>query len=109
MTTRAMAPPRGPGLPPPGNRTPCRAGDTEGRFIRRLDPVEPGALPPLRRQYGFDNRSFRFRHRVLERGERRVARVPLLPDDAVRHPATGHHSGRPGGDFARPAESAPPP
>ena len=77
--TRATAPPGGPGLPPPGNRTPCRAGDTEGRFIR-----------------------------LLERGERRVARVPL-PDDAVRRPATGHHTGRPGDDFAWPAEFAPPP
>ena len=89
-------------------REPCRAGDTEGMFILHLDPVDPGALPPLRRQYGFDNRSFRFSRRALERGERCVARVPL-PDYAVRRLVTGHHSGRPGDDFAWRAEFVPPP
>ena len=88
-------------------REPCREGDTEGMFILHLDPVDPGALPPLRRQYGFDNRSFRFPQRALEQGERCVARVPL-PDYAVRRLVTGHHSGLPGDDFAWQTEFVPP-
>ena len=87
-------------------REPCRPGDTDGMFILHLDPVDRGALPPLRRQYGFDNRSFRFHHRALERGERCVARVPL-PDYAFRRLVTGHHSGLPGDDFAWQTEFVP--
>ena len=68
-------------------RDPCRPGDTEGTFLLHFDPVEPGALPPLRRRYGFDNRSFAFGRRALETGERCVARV-ALPDYAVRRVVT---------------------
>ena len=87
-------------------REPCSAGDTRGTFVLHFDPVETSALPPFRRQYGFDNRSFHFSWGVLERGERCVARVPL-PDYAIRRLVTGRHSGRPGEDFAWRAEIAP--
>ena len=88
-------------------REPCSAGDLEGMFVLHLDPVEPGALPPFRRQYGFDNRSFRFSRRALEQGERCVARVPL-PDYAIRRLVTGRHPGGAGVPFAWRTEFTPP-
>ena len=52
----------------------CRPEDREGLFVRRHDPADPG---PFRRQYGFENRSFRFRVRALDPGDPCVARVFL--------------------------------
>ena len=88
-------------------REPCSAGDLEGRFVLHLDPVEAGALPPFRRQYGFDNLSFRFPRRALEQGERCVARVPL-PGYRIRRLVTGRHPGGAGVPFAWRTEFTPP-
>ena len=88
-------------------REPCGAGDLEGLFLLHFDPVEAGALPPFRRQYGFDNRSFRFPRRALEQGERCVARVPL-PGYPIRRLVTGRHPGGAGVPFAWRTEFTPP-
>ena len=87
---------------------PCGAGATEGLFVLHLDPEDPGDLRPGRRQFGFENLSFRFSHHFLERGERSVARVSL-PDYPLRRLVTGRHPGRRGADFVWRAEIAPAP
>ena len=87
----------------------CRPEDREGLFILHLDPADPGDLGPFRRQYGFDNLSFRFHWRVLDPGERCVARV-FLPDYDLSRIVTGRHPGRRfvGAEFAWIVEFVPP-
>ena len=84
----------------------CRPEDREGLFVRRLDPADPEDLGPFRRQYGFENRSFRFRVRALDPGDPCVARV-LLPGYEIRRVVTGQRPGRSGRDFVRRVEFAP--
>ena len=38
----------------------CSPADTADRFFLHITPADPADLPPDRRQYGFDNRDFRF-------------------------------------------------
>ena len=83
-----------------------RPRDPRGVFVRRLDPPDPEDLPPARRQYGFENRSFAFDERALERGRRGVASV-RLPDYPIRRVVAGRHPGRSGRDFVRRAEFVP--
>ena len=87
----------------------CRPEDREGLFILHLDPAHPEDLGPFRRQYGFENLSFRFRRRALDLGERCVARV-FLPDYDLSRIVTGRHPGRRfvGAEFAWIAEFVPP-
>ena len=84
----------------------CRPEHREGRFVLHLDPVDPDDLPPARRQYGFENRSFSFDDRALERGDRCVAHL-RLPDYPIRRVVTGRHPGRSGRDFVWRVEFAP--
>ena len=81
-----------------------RPRDPWGVFVRRLDPRDPEDLPPARRQYGFENRSFSFDER--DRGGRGVASV-RLPDSPIRRVVPGRHPGRSGRDFVRRAEFVP--
>ena len=83
-----------------------RPRDPRGVFVRRLDPRDPEDLPPARRQYGFENRSFAFDERALDRGRRGVASV-RLPDYPIRRVVPGRHPGRSGRDFVRRVEFAP--
>ena len=71
----------------------CRPEDQEGLFILHLDPADPAALRPHRRQFGFENLDFRFEWRALDRGDPCVARV-ALPDWPIRRIVTGQHPGR---------------
>ena len=41
-------------------KEPCAAGDTAARFFLHVFPADPAELPARRREYGFDNRDFRF-------------------------------------------------
>ena len=84
----------------------CRPEDREGRFVLHLDPRDRDDLPPERRQYGFENLSFDFDDRALERGGRCVASV-RLPDYPIRRVVTGRHPGRSGRDFVWRVEFAP--
>ena len=70
----------------------CRPEDREGLFVLHLDPADPRDLPPPRRQFGFENLSFRFPDRALDLGERCVARVPL-PGYPVRRFVIARHPG----------------
>ena len=70
----------------------CRPEDREGLFVLHLDPADPRDLPPHRRQFGFENLSFRFPDRALDLGERCVARVPL-PGYPVRRFVIARHPG----------------
>ena len=79
-------------------REDCRPEHRRGLFILHFDPADARDLPPGRRQFGFDNRSFRFPERALDRGERCVARV-RFPDYAVRRLFTGRHPGPAGADW----------
>ena len=73
-------------------REECRPEDREGLFVLHLDPADPRDLPPHRRQFGFENLSFRFPDRALDLGERCVARVPL-PGYPVRRFVIARHPG----------------
>ena len=74
-------------------RNGCRPEDREGLFVLHLDPVDPEDLGPFRRQYGFENLSFRFRQRALDLGERCVARV-FLPEYPIRRMVVARHPGQ---------------
>ena len=87
-------------------REDCRPEHREGRFVLHLDPRDPDDLPPIRRPYGFENRSFSFDDRAVERGRRCVAHV-RLPDYPIRRVVTGRHPGRSGRDFVWRVEFAP--
>ena len=41
-------------------KSPCRAADTEAKFILHVVPRRRRHLPPARRPYGFDNQDFQF-------------------------------------------------
>ena len=84
----------------------CRPEDREGRFVLHLEPRDPDDLPPARRRFGFENRSFSFHERALERGGRCVAHV-RLPDYPIRRVVTGRHPGSSGRDFVWRVEFAP--
>ena len=71
----------------------CRPEDREGLFVLHLDPEDPEDLGPFRRQYGFENLSFRFRQRALDLGERCVARV-FLPEYPIRRMVVARHPGQ---------------
>lgn len=73
-------------------REECRPEDREGLFVLHLDPEDPGDLRPGRRQFGFENLSFRFFRRALDLGPRCVARA-LLPDYPVRRMVIARHPG----------------
>lgn len=69
-------------------RDECRAEDLEPQVILHLDPVEKERLPPHRRQWGFDNLSFRFRDHAWSLAGPCVAGA-RLPDYPVRRIVTG--------------------
>ena len=73
-------------------REDCRPEDREGLFVLHLDPEDPADLRPGRRQFGFENLSFRFFRRALDLGPRCVARA-LLPDYPVRRMVIARHPG----------------
>ena len=66
----------------------CRPEDLEPQVILHFDPVEKRDLPPHRRQWGFDNRSFHFRNHAYLLGDRCVAGA-VLPDYPIRRVVTG--------------------
>ena len=78
----------------------CRPEDREGTFVLHLLPADPADLPPVRKIYGFDNLSFRFRDRAWELEDRCVAGVPL-PDYPFRRLTTGRFFRRGLGDYLR--------
>ena len=87
-------------------REDCRPEHRQGLFVLHFDPADTRELPPGRRQFGFDNRSFRFPERALDRGGRCVARVQL-PEYAVRRLFTGRHPGPAGADWVWTGEFSP--
>ena len=78
----------------------CRPEHLEGTFIVHLVPEDPDDLPPHRKQYGFENRSFRFPERAWETGARCVAglRFPAYP---IRSAAVGRSFRRPDASYER--------
>ena len=58
-------------------REPCSPREVEERFFVHLYPEHADALPPARREYGFENRDFRFDERGRLEDGRCVARLPL--------------------------------
>ena len=69
-------------------REDCAPENLEGTFVLHLLPRDEADLPPHRRRYGFENRSFRFEDRALDASERCVAAV-RLPEYALRNLVTG--------------------
>ena len=69
-------------------RADCRPEDLEPQVILHLDPEETADLPPHRKEYGFDNLTFRLHDHLYERGARCVLGV-RLPDYPIRSVVTG--------------------
>ena len=76
------------------HRAPCSAGDVEARFFLHFYPEDAADLPAGRRNSGFENRDFDFRHYGDFFAEACLARVPL-PDYPISRIRTGQF--RPGG------------
>ena len=73
-------------------RLPCNENDVSARFYLHLDPVNDDDLPKHRKQYGFDNRDFRFQDIGLRSGERCIA-VRRLPGYDIAAFMTGQYTG----------------
>lgn len=69
-------------------REPCSPRDAEKRFFVHLYPEDPDALPRARREYGFENRDFRFDEAGRLQDGRCVARLSL-PDYPLTRLRTG--------------------
>ena len=78
----------------------CRPEHREGTFIVHLVPEDPDDLPPHRKPYGFENRSFLFHHRAWETGTRCVAGL-RFPDYPIRSAAVGRSFRRPDTSYER--------
>ena len=66
----------------------CRPEHRDGIFLVYLWPEDPDDLPPHRKQYGFENRSFPFARRAYETGDRCVAGI-RFPEYPVRRVSAG--------------------
>ena len=74
-------------------REPCAEDDVRARFFLHLNPVDRNDLPEKRREFGFDNLNFDFKHLGLRQGERCVA-VRHMPDYPIDSIATGQFTER---------------
>ena len=86
------------------HRAPCSAGDAEARFFLHFYPEDAADLPAGRRNSGFENRDFDFRHYGDFFAEACLARVPL-PDYPISRIRTGQF--RPGDEPSWSAEVRP--
>ena len=71
-------------------KDPCRADDLRHKFFLHLIPTDPAALPPRRRQHGFDNLDFHFASHGLY-FDGKCAAVVALPDYDIANIRTGQH------------------
>ena len=78
----------------------CRPEHREGFFIVHLWPEDPDDLPPLRKPYGFENRSFLFADRAYETGNRCVAGI-RFPEYPIRSASVGRSFRHPDGSYDR--------
>ena len=69
-------------------KEPCAAGDADARFFLHIIPVNPADLPPVWREYGFENLDFQFTDYGAYVGDRCVAEREL-PDYAIERIRTG--------------------
>ena len=78
----------------------CRPEHLEGFFIVHLWPEDPDDLPPLRKPYGFENRSFLFADRAYETGSRCVAGI-RFPEYPIRSASVGRSFRRADSSYER--------
>ena len=76
-------------------KTDCRPEHRRGTFLVHLWPADPDDLPPHSKQYGFENRFFRFPRLAYEIGERCVAGVGF-PGYPIRRALVGRSFRRAG-------------
>ena len=76
----------------------CSEDDITEKFFLALHPTDGSDLPSWRRQYGFDNRDFRFEDQAVRRGERCIAIAPL-PDYDIARIHTGQFIQRADGSY----------
>ena len=75
-------------------KEPCAAGDTAARFFLHVFPADPAELPARHREYGFDNRDFRFEDfgtRFDSRWGRTCLALVRLPGYAIASLRTGQY------------------
>ena len=77
----------------------CSADDISEKFFISLHPVDENALSDQRRQYGFDNRDFRFEDRIIRRGDRCIAITEPLPEYDIARISTGQFIQLPDGSY----------
>ena len=71
----------------------CAAEDVEAPFFLHLVPLDVGALPAERREYGFENRDFLFEQHGRQDDESCLALVPL-PGYGIAEIRTGQYVAR---------------
>ena len=71
-------------------KEPCFQADTAAKFFLHINPADAADLPGWRRQYGFDNRDFRFEWYGVMLDGKCLATVGL-PGYAVASIRTGQH------------------
>ena len=76
-------------------KAPCAPGEIADTFLLHLYPVNPGDLPEERREYGYENRDFRFGQWGTIRDGQCLASVPL-PEYPIARIHTGQYI--PGGE-----------
>ena len=76
----------------------CSADDISDKFFLAVHPANESVLSDDRRQYGYDDLSFQFHARAVQRGERCIAIAPL-PDYHIDHVHTGQYIYRADGSF----------
>ena len=76
----------------------CGADDIGDKFFLAVYPADENVLSDDRRQYGYDDFSFQFQERGVQRGERCIAIVPL-PEYAIDRIHTGQYIQLPDGSF----------
>jgi len=76
----------------------CSEDDISEKFFLAVHPADESALSDERRQHGFDDFSFNFQERAVQRNERCIAIAPL-PDYIIDHIHTGQYIDRADGSY----------
>ena len=77
----------------------CRRNDTRAIFFLALYPISESDLSAERRQHGFDNLDFHFRHNAIRQSGDQCIAIVQLPDYDIARIQTGQYIQRADGSF----------